>query len=182
MSTILDEVNRRANLALSNQMEMLIFYLADNQLYGINVFKIIEIIECPKVLTKLPLANEAVCGAVDFRGNPVTVIDLGYLLGLPRLDYSRQICYIVICDYNNAVNGFLIVNPGDAWHGRYSFVRKIRENPLTSDLKVILHSSLSNPSNKLKAEAVAATDFVAKFKPDVLANTILHHLGIKSRG
>ncbi|MCX8070692.1 MAG: chemotaxis protein CheW, partial [Thermodesulfovibrionales bacterium] len=108
---VMEEVDRRANLALSNQMEMLIFYLSDRQLYGINVFKIIEILECPKVMTKLPLSHEAICGAIDFRGNAVTVIDLGYVLGLPKVDYANKICYIVICDYNNTINGFLIINP-----------------------------------------------------------------------
>ena len=43
----MDEVDKRANLAFSNHMEMLTFYLTDAQQYGINVFKIIEVVETP---------------------------------------------------------------------------------------------------------------------------------------
>jgi two-component system chemotaxis response regulator CheV len=111
MGTVLDEVDKRANLALTNQMEMLIFYLNDKQLYGINVFKIIEIIECPKNITKMPLSNPSIRGTVDFRGKAVVVIDLGDVLGMPPLDYKNNITYIIICEYNNAINGFLINSP-----------------------------------------------------------------------
>ncbi|MCX8070481.1 MAG: response regulator, partial [Thermodesulfovibrionales bacterium] len=58
----------------------------------------------------------------------------------------------------------------------FTFVRKVRENNLMSKLKVMLHSSMSNPSNKIKADLVGASDFVAKFKPDELATRILYHL------
>lgn len=111
MDTIFDEVDKRANLALTNQMEMLIFYLNDQQLYGINVFKIIEIIECPKNITRMPLSNPSIKGTVDFRGKAVVVIDLGDVLGMPPVDYKNTISYVIICEYNNAVNGFLISRP-----------------------------------------------------------------------
>lgn len=75
MDTGLDEVEKRTSLALSNQMEMLIFYLNDQQLYGINVFKIIEIVECPKTITRLPLSHKSIVGTIDFRGKAITVID-----------------------------------------------------------------------------------------------------------
>ena len=56
----LDEAIRRSKLSSSNQMEMLTFRLTDNQLYGINVFKIIEILECPKRIDKIPQTHPAI--------------------------------------------------------------------------------------------------------------------------
>ena len=43
-TTSLDEALKRTSLSRTNQMEMLTFRLSDGQLYGINVFKIIEIL------------------------------------------------------------------------------------------------------------------------------------------
>ncbi len=59
-SDSLDEAIRRSTLSSSNQMEMLTFRLTDGQLYGINVFKIIEILECPNRINKVPQAHPAI--------------------------------------------------------------------------------------------------------------------------
>lgn len=309
MDAVLDEVDKRSRLALSNQMEMLIFYLNDEQLYGINVFKIIEILECPPTVTKIPLSNPSVKGTIDFRGKAVVVIDLGDVLGMTPLDFRNSLCYVIICEYNNAINGFMIKRPDTlltrgwdeikspsgmltqsayltaiayadngetiqildiekilaeilglstelsaevAAQGRdsgsagmnvlvvddsatarmsvesvlrqlgvtctvmdsavsalqllediykkgdgkkfdfvisdiempgmdgFTFTRMIRQSPETAGLYVILHSSLSNPSNKDKAEQVGANEFVAKFQPDILAGKVLERIKARS--
>jgi two-component system chemotaxis response regulator CheV len=111
MDDMLAEVDQRANLALSNQMEMLTFYLTDGQLYGINVFKIVEVIECTGRITKIPTSHPAIKGTVNFRGSSVTVIDLSEALDMPPVDYINNIGYIIICEYNDVVQGFLVNEP-----------------------------------------------------------------------
>jgi two-component system chemotaxis response regulator CheV len=111
MATVNDEAARRSQLALTNQMEMLTFTLTDLQLYGINVFKILQIIECPRALDRIPRSHDAVVGVIDFRGKPVTVIDLSAAVGFERLDYREKLAYIVVCEYNNDVTGFLVLRP-----------------------------------------------------------------------
>jgi two-component system chemotaxis response regulator CheV len=54
----------------------------------------------------------------------------------------------------------------------FTFTRSIRGNGDYKHLKVILHSSMSNPSNRIKAEQCGADRFVAKFDPDSLAEEI----------
>ncbi|MBV5341890.1 MAG: response regulator, partial [Deltaproteobacteria bacterium] len=54
----------------------------------------------------------------------------------------------------------------------FTFTRTLREHSAYKDLKVILHSSMSNPSNRLKAEQAGANKFVAKFDPDSLSEEI----------
>jgi two-component system chemotaxis response regulator CheV len=54
----------------------------------------------------------------------------------------------------------------------FTFTRTIRENGDYKHLKVILHSSMSNPSNRTMAEQCGADRFVAKFDPDSLAGEI----------
>jgi two-component system chemotaxis response regulator CheV len=298
MASSLDEALQRSNLSQSNQMEMLSFRLTDNQLYGINVFKIIEIIECPRRIDRMPNSHPAVKGALDFRGNALAVIDLSEAVGLPVKNFHEELAYIIICEYNRSQTAFVIHAPDtlltrnwqdihkpegvnalslvaiayadsgeaimlldiesilaevvgierdlssaamavvegkgsgrhvlvvddsrtavlllqsvldklgftnsaimsadkaleylDKEHGHvdlvisdiempgmdgFTFTRSIREHNNFKHLKVILHSSMSNPSNQLKAEQAGADKFVAKFDPAILAEEIFSLIG-----
>lgn len=294
MATSLDEALQRSNLSQTNQMEMLTLRLTDNQLYGINVFKIIEIIECPARIDRMPNSHPAVKGVLDFRGNALAVIDLSEAVGLPEKNFHNELAYIVICEYNRSLTAFIVHAPEtlltrswaeihkpesvnaqslvaiayadsgetimlldiefilasvvgierefsrvamvEAAHegcGRhalvvddsrtaimllqsvldkigftntavmsadkaleylekeygkvdvvisdiempgmdgFTFTRSVREHSNYKDMKIILHSSMSNPSNRLKAEQAGANKFVAKFDPGSLAEEIL---------
>ncbi|MGN7610567.1 chemotaxis protein [Magnetococcales bacterium HHB-1] len=300
MEDFMQEIDRRANLALTNQMEMLTFSLSDQQKYGVNVFKIIEVIQTPKEVTKIPNAHEAVVGALNFRDRLVTAIDLAYALGLTPVDLN-QLSYTIVCEYSGSIQGLLISEPdklvNKSWddikaptsnmhHAAYltaltfdgdvaiqildiekilgeiigveeeipedilieiqkfhpenhhilviddskaarqllknaldslgfkssfesnaanaflslknafsasetppihliisdiempgmdgfTFTRKVKENKQLKHLPIILHSSMSNPSNRMKAEQVGANDFVAKFHSHDIASVIL---------
>jgi two-component system chemotaxis response regulator CheV len=292
MASTLDEALQRTKLSQSNQMEMLTFRLTDDQLYGINVFKIIEIIECPKRIDRMPNSHPAVKGALDFRGKALAVIDLSEAVGLPTKDFRNELAYIIICEYNRDLTAFIVHAPDTlltrSWadihkpegvnaeslvaiayadsgetillldiesilsnvvgierdfscvslvegegagrhvlivddsraaimllqslldrigfshiamtsadkaleylekeHGRvdliisdiempgmdgFTFTRTLREKAGFEHLKVILHSSMSNPSNILKAEQAGANKFVAKFDPESLSEEII---------
>lgn len=294
MKSSLDEALQRTTLSQSNQMEMLTFRLTDNQLYGINVFKIIEILECPGRIDRMPNGHPAVKGALDFRGNALAVIDLSEAVGLPAKDFRTELAYIIICEYNRSLNAFIVHAPDTlltrSWadihkpegvnaqslvaiayadsgeavmlldiesiladvvgiesdfstvamseaagkgSGRhvllvddsrtalmllqsvldkmgfthtsmmsadkaleylekehshvdlvisdiempgmdgFTFTRTLRENSVYRHLKILLHSSMSNPTNLIKAEQSGANRFVAKFDPDSLSAEIL---------
>ncbi|MBF0343267.1 MAG: chemotaxis protein CheV [Nitrospirae bacterium] len=111
MSDLMEEVQRQTNVSLGNQMEMLTFYLSDEQLYAINVFKIVEVFECPKKVTKMPNSHYAVKGSINFRGKSIIVIDLSEVLGLPPVDYKNTICYVIVCEYSTTTQGFLVSAP-----------------------------------------------------------------------
>ncbi len=108
---LFEEIDQRTNLAMSNEMEMLTFYLNDGQLYGLNVFKIIEIIETPKAITKIPHAHPVIKGGVDFRGHCINLIDLGEYLGMAPIDLDNTISYMLICEYSTTTQGFLVTRP-----------------------------------------------------------------------
>ncbi|MBC8017880.1 MAG: chemotaxis protein CheV, partial [Verrucomicrobia bacterium] len=111
MASSLDEALQRSNLSQTNQMEMLTFRLTDNQLYGINVFKIIEIIECPRRIDRVPKSHPAVKGVLDFRGKALAVIDLSEAVGLPAKEFRNDLAYIIICEYNRSLTAFIIHAP-----------------------------------------------------------------------
>ena len=56
MSNLIKEIDARTRLAGANQMELLIFKLGTEEIYGINVFKVREVIKLA-ALTQIPGAD-----------------------------------------------------------------------------------------------------------------------------
>lgn len=88
MSThsIQQEVDERSNLTSSNKFEMLLFRLGkartdtQSELFGINVFKIREIVAMPEI-TAMSGTNPHMLGIVNLRGQIIPVIDLPAVIG-----------------------------------------------------------------------------------------------------
>jgi two-component system chemotaxis response regulator CheV len=108
MAGVLDGVDARTQLVGENRLELLLFRLGSNQIYGINVFKVQEVIRSP-VLTQVPRANSAVRGIANMRGKTIPVIDLSYALGGPAMSHDDiGNAFVIIADYNRSVQGFLV--------------------------------------------------------------------------
>jgi len=99
--------NELTKIVGQNRMGLLLFRLWHSKLwYGINVFKVQAIIPCPK-LTQLPKLHKLVVGAVNVRGNTISVIDLSYAItGKPTPDLQKS--FLVIAEYNRSVNGIIV--------------------------------------------------------------------------
>ncbi len=106
MAGVLDGVDKRTQLVGENRLELLLFRLTSNQLYGINVFKVQEVIRCP-ALTHVPNAHPIVRGIANMRGKTIPVYDLGMALGYAGMG-SIDNAFVVIADYNRTVQGFLV--------------------------------------------------------------------------
>lgn len=106
MAGVLDGVNQRTQLAGHNRLELLLFRLGNTQRFGINVFKVQEVIQCPP-LTKVPHANPVVCGVATLRGKTITIMDLAKAIGRPAITDTSQ-AFIIITEYNRNTQGFLV--------------------------------------------------------------------------
>ena len=106
MAGILDGVNRRTQLAGTNRLELLMFRLQRKQRYGINVFKVREVIHCPQ-LTQVPHSHPAVRGVANIRDQAITIIDLGMAIGQPPLEDPRK-GFVIVTEYNRSTQGFLV--------------------------------------------------------------------------
>lgn len=106
MTSVMDSVNQRTQLVGQNRLELLLFRLAGTQLYGINVFKVREVLPCPP-LTALPHANPVVRGVASVRGTTVPIIDLALATGRPEKTDLKQ-SFVIISEYNTRVQGFLV--------------------------------------------------------------------------
>ncbi|MDN3614384.1 MAG: chemotaxis protein CheV [Vibrio gallaecicus] len=106
MSGILDSVNQRTQLVGQNRLELLTFRLMGRQRYGINVFKVKEVLQCPK-LTLMPNLHHLVKGVAHIRGQTVSVIDLSLAVGgRPTTDIDK--CFVVIAEFNRTIQAFLV--------------------------------------------------------------------------
>ena len=308
MSSVLASVDMRTQLAGHNRLELLLFRLSGKQLFGINVFKVQEVVQCPP-LTQVPDSHHVVCGITNMRGRTVTVMDLGKAIGGPGVDNPSD-HFVVVTEYNQHVQGFLVggvdrivnmnweeilpppkgvgndnyltavsrvegelvqiidvekvlsevigwdeevsqeyveeaaqgeeadfrpvvlvaddssvarnqikrtldqlgiecilvkdgresLNRLKEWAGQddaailrdrlimvisdiempemdgYTFTTEVRQDPRLEGLHILLHTSLSGVFNNAMVEKVGADDFIAKFQPDVLAETVLTRL------
>jgi two-component system chemotaxis response regulator CheV len=106
MAGILDSVNQRTQLVGANRLEILMFRLAGRQLFAINVFKVQEVLQMPK-LTLMPQRHPYVCGVVSLRGQTLPVIDLSQAIGM-RAQVPSETSTIIVTEYNRSVQAFLV--------------------------------------------------------------------------
>lgn len=106
MAGVLDAVNQRTQLVGQNRLELLLFRLDGPQLYGINVFKVREVLQCPK-LTVMPKSSAVVRGVASIRGGTFPIMDLALATGRRGLDDLTN-SFVIITEYNTKVQGFLV--------------------------------------------------------------------------
>jgi len=106
MAGVLDTVDQRTKLVGQNRLELLLFRLDGDQIYGINVFKVREVLQCPK-LTEIPQRNPIVRGIAHIRGGTISVMDMNLAMGNAPLENINN-CFVIISEYNMAVQGFLV--------------------------------------------------------------------------
>lgn len=106
MAGVLDSVDSRTQLAGHNRLELLLFRLQGKQRYGINVFKVQEVIRCPK-LTHMPKSDRRVIGVAHLRNRTIPVIDLGLAISnQPIQDLENS--FVIVTEYNRFIQGFLV--------------------------------------------------------------------------
>ena len=105
MAGILDGVDQRTKLVGENRLELLLFTLGGRQRFGLNVFKVQEVIHCPP-LTKIAKAHPNVVGMTNMRGKTIAVIDLARAIGKKSL-CNKDNMFLIITEYNRSIQGFL---------------------------------------------------------------------------
>jgi len=106
MAGVMDSVNQRTQLVGQNRLELLLFRLGGDQIYGINVFKVKEVLQCP-ALTEIPKRNPTVRGIAHIRGGTISIMDMNHATGHGPLDDIAN-CFVIITEYNRSTQGFLV--------------------------------------------------------------------------
>ena len=108
MQTIQQEIDERTKLTSSNKLELLLFRLGDDggrsELFGINVFKIREILPM-QAITAVAGSPPHVMGVVDLRGQVLPVIDLPAVAGcVPRTGLN----ILLVTEYARSTQAFAV--------------------------------------------------------------------------
>lgn len=104
---LLDRIDQRTRLAGHNRLALLLFRLGGRQLFGVNVFKVREVLRRPALFQVPGLAREF-AGVADVRGRSVPVLDLGMSIGHPERSDDGEPGYLVVTEFNRSVQGFLV--------------------------------------------------------------------------
>lgn len=110
MSNSIQSVTDSTRLAGTNQLEVLMFSLEKSseqeqtELFGINVFKVRELIEAP-VLTQTPETSEFLAGYANIRGRAVPVIDMKKYCGI---ESEGDASILAITEFNRSTQAFLV--------------------------------------------------------------------------
>ena len=109
MSDLLKNIDARTKLAGTNKLEILMFTLGEDvaghrEIYGINVFKVREVMRAPAV-TRAPEMADSVEGMVSLRGKLVPVVDLAKYAGVAVAGKAE---IMIVTEYNGHTQGFLV--------------------------------------------------------------------------
>lgn len=110
MTNSIQSVTDSTRLAGTNQLEILMFKLEDSddsdltELFGINVFKVRELVEAPE-LTITPNRTEFLAGYASIRGKAIPVIDMPKYCGI-KSSCAPKI--LAITEFNRSTQAFLM--------------------------------------------------------------------------
>lgn len=103
---LLHSIDQSTQLAGHNRLALLLFRVDQRQLFGINVFKVQEVIPKP-ALTWLPSAHPRVSGVAEIRGRVIPVLDLAGAVG-GKPTPADEAGHVIVAEFNRSVQGFLV--------------------------------------------------------------------------
>ena len=109
-NNFIQSVDERTRLAGANRLEILLFSVGKEvgkeheEVFGINVFKIREVMHLPEV-TRAPDMPPGVQGMVSLRGSMIPIIDLAHFCGI-QVEEEPKV--LIVTEFNNHTQGFLV--------------------------------------------------------------------------
>lgn len=110
MKPELHEIDERTNLTSSNKFELLLFRLGEardsgnRELFGINVFKVREILVMPTI-TSMANASPHVMGVANIRGQIIPVINLSSVVGCKP---NNGLAILLVTEFARSTQAFAV--------------------------------------------------------------------------
>lgn len=166
MTDIFQSIDDRTNLAGTNRLEILMFCLGSkNQLenetrFGINVFKVRELMTVPELI-KIPEAAPSLVGMANIRGKAVPVIDLNHYCGYECTPGHN---ILIVTEFNNKTQGFMVSEVDDIIQLAWSQI--VEPSSLISQT----HENMLTAMSKLEDDRILLLMDVEKIIADVLGS------------
>ncbi|CAG9168932.1 chemotaxis protein [Cupriavidus respiraculi] len=185
MSGLMKEIDERTNLTNNNQFELLLFRLGSadrsgqNEIFGINVFKVREILVMPKITTVFGSAPEML-GMADIRGQVIPVIDLGKVVGCSSQNGGPGI--LLVTEYARSTQGFAVESVEEIvrleWNRVVSAEANVKGGLVTSIAKLDPDTPEARLVQVLDVEQILR-DVMPTSQPDVDPATVGPQLALR---
>lgn len=179
MSSFLKSVDQRTSLAGMNRMELLLFNIKGKQLFGINVFKVREVIRTPDI-SPVPKSDPRVVGVADIRGQTMPMIDLAQALDLEPIARDKlSDSLTIVTEFNSSVQGFLVEDVDRIIHLRWEDILP----PPDSLQHVNYLTGITRAQGKI-VEIVDVEKVLAEVSgmPDTMSDDFVEHNIVKTKG
>ncbi len=167
MTDMFQSIDDRTNLAGTNRLEILMFSLSKKErlenetLFGINVFKVRELMTVP-TLIKIPGAAPSLAGVANIRGTAVPVIDLNDYCGY---ESSPDHSILIVTEFNNSTQGFMVSEVDNIIQLAWSEI--VEPSELISNT----HENMLTAMSKLDDDRILLLIDVERIIADVLGST-----------
>ncbi|WP_145590550.1 chemotaxis protein [Yersinia aleksiciae] len=151
MDNFQKEIEERTNLTSSNRFELLLFRLGESQdeekseLFGINVFKLREIVPMP-TLTKAAGMASPMMGMANIRGEIIPVIDLPAIVGC---EPKTGLNILLVTEYARSTQAFAVESVDDIVRLEWSQVLAADAGVKSRNITSIARLDNDTASNRL---------------------------------
>lgn len=151
MDNFQKEIEERTNLTSSNRFELLLFRLGESQdeekseLFGINVFKLREIVPMP-TLTKAAGMVSPMMGMANIRGEIIPVIDLPAIVGC---EPKTGLNILLVTEYARSTQAFAVESVDDIVRLEWSQVLAADAGVKSRNITSIARLDNDTASNRL---------------------------------
>lgn len=151
MDNFQKDIDERTNLTSSNRFELLLFRLGSapdedqSELFGINVFKLREIVPMP-TLTKAAGMKSPMMGMANIRGEIIPVIDLPAVVGcVPKTGLN----ILLVTEYARSTQAFAVESVDDIVRLEWSQVLAAESGVKSRNITSIARLDTDKSSNRL---------------------------------
>ena len=178
--SVLSSVDQRTKLVGENRLELLMFQLGTRHIFAMNVFKIKEVINMPK-LNSMPGSHDNLRGVMNYRGSAIPVIDLRQSIKMRGTASDETARNVIITEYNRSVQGFIIgqvksivntswdtIQPPPSGMGKSNYLTAITQVNVEGKLEIVEIIDVE----KVLAEII---DYDISISEEILDTEIVNH-------
>lgn len=201
MSTMLEQIEKTAQLSKNNQMSLMIFQVQfprsgfQPPYYGMNVFKVREVLEARAYeVSPMPDSNPLIEGMIELRGVYLPVIDLPKWMGFDMTDEERKKSIIIVSDFSHNFVGLRVsyihgveekdwaeIHPAGNYKVDVNTNQIINHTYLTNsdqlcfilDIEKLLIEAMPSMAEKIFASAKAVDQDAHVFSDDIYSRNII---------